>query len=311
MRYRIDAIVQHGQHVKEFRLVPADGSAAPPWLAGAHIELVIEAEGGREHRNRYSLVGVPGPQLRIAVQREQNGHGGSRALHERYQAGMEIEASAPREDFRLHQGALRNVLLAGGIGITPMLSMACALDAAGAAFELHYLARERERMVLLDELAALRHGRIERYATGTDGRPALGDLIGRWSEGSELHACGPAPLLQAIRAVVASQGWPAANVHVESFGARSAAGDRLLRVHLRQSDIKVDVQPGTPILDALIAADAFVSYDCRRGECGNCFAPVLAGRPLHRDVCLTPAQRAEGMTTCVSWAEGDELVLDL
>lgn len=311
MRYRIDAVIEHGEHVKEFRLVPADGSAAPDWLPGAHIALVIEAEGGREHRNSYSLVGVPGPQLRIAVQREEEGHGGSRTLHARYQAGMEIEASAPHHSFRLRQGALRNVLLAGGIGITPMVSMACALEAAGAAFELHYVARDRERMVLLDDLAALQHGRIARYATETEGRPALDAIIGPWIDGNELHACGPAPLLQAISAVAASQGWPTANVHFESFDARSAAGDRPLRVHLRQSDITVDVQPGTPILDALIAADAFVSWECRRGECGNCFAPVVSGRPLHRDVCLTPAQRAEGMTTCVSWAEGDELMLEL
>lgn len=311
MRYRIEAIVAHGDGVKEFRLAPADGSAAPAWPPGAHITVGIQAADGASYRNAYSLVGTPGPQLRIAVQRAAAGRGGSRTLHAHYRAGMELDVSGPRDGFRLHPGARRTVLIAGGIGITPLVSMACALEAAGAAFELHYLARDRAHMVLLGELAAFRHGRVTGYATATEGRPPLAAIVGPWAEGSELHACGPAPLLQAIRASALDQRWPPERLHAESFGACSLAGDRPLRVHLRQSGITVGVAPGTPILDALIAADAFVSYDCRRGECGSCYAPVVSGLPLHRDVCLTPAQRAEGMTTCVSWAAGDELVLDL
>lgn len=314
MRYLIEAIVQHGADVKEFRLVPADGAAAPSWQPGAHIEIEFASLAGVRFRNAYSLLGVskaPDACLRIAVQREASGRGGSRVLHDEFRPGMALEASAPADAFSLHAGAVRTVLLAGGIGITPISAMAQALDAAGRPFELHYLVRERGRLVLMDELSPLRHMALSTYATADGGRPPLDALIGPYVEGSELHASGPSSLLDAIRRHAAALGWPASCVHVESFGARSGDGDRPLRVHLRLSDLRIEVAPGTSILDAMLAADAFVSYDCKRGECGNCYAQVHAGTPLHRDVCLTPAQRAQGMTTCVSWAAGEELVLDL
>jgi ferredoxin-NADP reductase len=311
MRYLIQTIIQHGPYVKEFRMIPGDGSPAPAWKPGAHVELSFRAKDGAEFRNAYSLVGAPGDCLRVAVQREDAGRGGSRTLHDEYEAGMEIDLSAPADAFRLHTGAIRTVLLAGGIGITPMTSMAQALDASGHAFELHYLARDAERLVLTSEVTGLRHGAVSTYLTGNGARPDLDMLIGPYTEGSELHACGPASLLEAIRTRAAALGWPSRHVHVESFGARQASGDKPVRVYLRQSDLRFEVAPGTSILDAMIAADAFVSYDCKRGECGNCFAQVLSGEPVHRDVCLTPQQRAEGMTPCVSWAAGEELELDL
>lgn len=311
MDYFIDSIVAHGPAIKEFRLVPADGSAAPAWSAGAHIELDIRAQSGASYRNAYSLVGEPGAQLRIAVQREAAGRGGSRVLHDEYIAGMLVSASAPLATFALHTGSARNVLIAGGIGITPMVSMARTLDHGGHPFALHYLARDAATLVLLHEVDNLAHGELATYATASGGRPDLHAMVGAYTEGSELHACGPGALLEAIRAAAAAMGWPTANVHFESFGARSAATDRPVKLYLRQSDMRIDVAPGTSILDAMIAADAFVSYDCKRGECGNCFANVTAGQPIHRDVCLTPEQRSQGMTTCVSWVEGGYLELDL
>ncbi|MBZ2209570.1 PDR/VanB family oxidoreductase [Massilia soli] len=311
MDYFIDSILQHGPAVKEFRLVRVDGGAAPAWQAGDHVELDIAAQSGERHRNAYSLIGEPGAQLRIAVQREAAGRGGSRVLHDEYIAGMRISVSAPMGNFALHTGSARNLLIAGGIGITPMVSMARALDRGGSRFELHYLARDAGRLVLLHEVDRLAHGQLATYTTESGNRPDLQAMIGAYSEGSELHACGPASLLDAIRTAAAALGWPMANVHVESFGARSAATDRPIKLYLRQSDMRIDVMPGTSILDAMIAADAFVSFDCKRGECGHCFANVVAGEPIHRDACLTPGQRAQGMTTCVSWAAGDDLELDL
>lgn len=309
MRCRIDAIIQHGLGVKELRLLPLEG-AVPAWPPGAHVELSFGSCDGKQFTNAYSLVGKPGEGLRIAVQREAAGRGGSRVLHDELEVGMEVELSGPVASFDLHAGSVRNILIAGGIGITPLVSMAHALDAAGAEFELHYLARDAGRLVLLDEFAGLGHGRISTYVT-TSGRPDLAAIIGLYVDGSELHACGPLSLMESIRSTAAALGWPPAHLHFESFGARAVGCDQPLRVYLRQSDIRLEVTPGTSILDAMIAADAFVSYDCKRGECGNCYASVLSGEPVHRDVCLTPAQRSAGMTTCVSWAVGPELELDL
>jgi vanillate O-demethylase ferredoxin subunit len=311
MRYLIDTVVQHGAHVKEFRLVPADGAAAPSWNPGSHVEIRFESQSGTTFHKAYSLLGAPGPCLRIAVQREASGRGGSRVLHDEFAPGMEVELGAPIDAFGLHRGAVRTVLLAGGIGITPMTSMARALDGQGHAFELHYLARDPARLVLMNEFADMAHGAVSTYLTGGGRRPALAALIGAYVDGSELHACGPIPLLEAIRSCAADLGWPAQHVHIESFGSRSAGGDQPVRLYLRQSDLRIEVAPGTSLLDAMIAADAFVSYECKRGECGNCYAQVVSGEPVHRDVCLTPAQRREGMATCVSWAAGGELELDL
>jgi vanillate O-demethylase ferredoxin subunit len=311
MRYQIDAIIPHGPAVKEFRLVPLDGPALPAWQPGAHIELRFDARSGASHTNAYSLVGEVDGRLRIAVQREEQGRGGSRVLHDEFEPGMELEASMPLDSFRLHAGKARTVLIAGGIGITPMVPMAQALDAAGAAYELHYLAREPQRLVLAEDWQALDQARVHTYVTGNGGRPDLARMIGPWEEGSELHACGPVALLEAIREAATREGWPQQHIHFESFGARAQQQDRPVRVHLLQSGMTLDVAPGTSILDAMIEAGAFVSYECKRGDCGNCYASVVGGEPVHRDICLTPAQRAQGMTPCVSWASTPELELDL
>ncbi|RZA34717.1 MAG: oxidoreductase [Lysobacteraceae bacterium] len=311
MRYLIQNIVQHGPYVKEFRMVPADGSRTPDWAPGSHVDIGFRSRSGEEFNNAYSLVGAPGERLRIAVQRESAGRGGSRVLHDEFQPGMEVELSVPVDAFALKRGAVRTVLIAGGIGITPLTSMAHALEAAGHRFELHHLARDPERLVLTKEFEGMRHAAVSTYLTGSGERPDLDTLIGPYTEGSELHACGPVSLLEAIRTRAAVLGWPAAHVHVESFGARTGSEDKPLRLYLRQSDLRLELAPGTSILDAMIAADAFVSYDCKRGECGNCFAEVVSGTPIHRDVCLTPQQRRQGMTTCVSWAAGGDLELDL
>lgn len=310
MRYLISGIIQHSPLIKEFRLTPADGRAVPTWQPGSHIKLTFRSQSGSQFTNAYSLLGQHGDCLRIAVQREASGRGGSRVLHDEFTAGMEIDLSEPQDSFRLHVGDSRNVLIAGGIGITPLISMARALNSARKGFEMHYLVRDISRLVLMDELVCLPYGHMTAHVTES-GRPDLAVLIGPYTEGSKLHACGPVSLMDAIRTKASLLGWPPDHLHFESFGARHTSEDQPLRVYLRQSGITLDVMPGTPILDAMISADAFVSYDCKRGECGNCYAAVISGQPIHRDICLTAAQRAVGMTTCVSWAAGPELELDL
>jgi len=311
MRYRIAAIIPHGPLVKEFRLAPQDGAPLPPWRPGAHVELSFRARDGVPHTNAYSIVGEADNTLRIAVQREERGRGGSRALHDEFAVGMELRLGLPMDSFRLHVGARRTVLIGGGIGITPMLSMARTLQALRAPWELHYLVRDATRLVLADDLCALDGSHAHIYLTEADGRPDIGRIIGPWRGGGELHACGPQVLMDVVRNCAATLGWPAQHIHFESFGARLQAQDMPLRVHLRQTGMTLDVAPGTSILDAMIDAEVLVSYECKRGECGNCYAGVLSGEPVHRDICLSPQQRAQGMTPCVSWCRGTELELDL
>ncbi|TFW19578.1 PDR/VanB family oxidoreductase [Duganella callida] len=305
MRYLITDIIAHGDTVKEFRLRRQDGAPLAPWQAGAHVTLRFG-----DFENSYSLIGEPGDAktYRIVVQREAGGKGGSRFLHDAMAVGATLELSGPFNTFPLVPATGRTLLIAGGIGITPMLSMAHAL---GRPFELHYLAHSRERLVLLDELQVIAHATIVPHLSQETGRADLAALLGPYRDGDAFYACGPAALLQALAQAATALGWPAQAMHFESFGARAQQGDAPLTVELTLSQLTLDVQPGTSILDALIAADVFVSYDCKRGECGNCYTPVLAGEPLHRDVCLTPAMRSQGMCTCVSWAQPGRLVLEL
>jgi vanillate O-demethylase ferredoxin subunit len=317
MSYLIADVVPHGARVKEFHLRRADGAPLPAWQAGDHVVLAFASADGRRFENHYSLVGAPGAThvYRIAVQRDDHGHGGSACLHDELGTGSPISVTGPYNSFPLRaDGAAdaRVVLVAGGIGITPLVSMAHALGAQGRPFTLHYLARSRDDLVLLDEVRAIPGAVVVPHVSQQAGRADLDALLGSFAAGDSVYACGPFALLQALADAGRRQGWPAKSLHVESFGNRTVAGDAPLTVELALSGMTVDVAPGTPILEALIAADVFVSYDCKRGECGNCYTPVLEGIPLHRDVCLTPAMRETGMCTCVSWAAAPgRLVLEL
>ncbi|MBB2487523.1 oxidoreductase [Mitsuaria sp. WAJ17] len=311
MKLIVHQLLRHGADVLELRLRHPQGQVLPGWSAGAHLRLKLPVSCVQGLERHYSLIGAQGAaeEYRIAVLRDPASRGGSLWIHEQLTQGQALDVDGPFDSFPLQAGQGRTVLMAGGIGITPMHAMAHALNAAGQPFELHYLARSEDRLVMLDELRALQNAHLHLHAGSTP--PALDALLGAFSPGATLHACGPVPLLNALRERGAALGWPASALHFESFGARTQTGDKPIRVHLAQSGIEVDVQPGTSILDALIAADAFVAYDCKRGECGQCHSRVLEGRPLHRDVCLSPAQRAEGLCTCVGWASSESLTLDL
>jgi ferredoxin-NADP reductase len=309
----VSRIIAHGSSVKEFRLRRPDGAALEPWEAGAHVVLRFTSADGATLERHYSLVGKPGAtaEYRIAVLREADGQGGSRYLHDEIIVNSPIALSGPFNSFPLSAKRARIILIGGGIGITPIVSFAHELGAQGMRFELHYLARTEDRLVLLDELNTIRGADITLHVSATSARADLGAILGRYSEDAEVYACGPTALLQSIASTAAGHAWPAYALHFESFGARHDAADQPLTVVLAQSQLTVTAQPGTSILDALIAADVFVAYECKRGECASCYTQIISGQPLHRDVCLTHAQRAIGMCTCVSWAVGGQLVLDL
>ncbi|KQW93673.1 hypothetical protein ASC94_13830 [Massilia sp. Root418] len=371
MNHVIASVAALSATVREFQIRRRDGAPLPDWQPGSHIVLRFLAAGGSAFEKHYSLIGVPGQadSYRIAVQREEQGKGGSRCLHDEFGPGSEVEVSGPFNSFPLQpagpasaagaagaagsagaagaagsagaagaagaagsagpagsSGAARPrvLLVAGGIGITPLVSMAHALAAQQRPFELHYLAHSAGRLVLMEELRVIGQAAklaarqapalasIVTHLSQDSGRADLTALLGPYSAGDSFYACGPAALLQALAAAGNRLGWPAAAMHFESFGPRAQQEDAPLTVELALSGVTVEVPPGTPILEALIAADVFVSYECKRGECGSCYTPVLEGEPLHRDVCLTPAMRSTGMCTCVSWAAAPgRLVLEL
>ena len=283
--------------------------------AGAHLKLPVRLADGSETTRHYSIASDPARRdaWTIAVQREERGAGGSRALHAALGIGARLRVAPPANGFRLDDGDAHAVLVAGGIGITPLKAMAHALAAAGRTFELHYTAADAARMAFGDELARDFGDRARLYhsRSGDGARLDLAAVLAAAPAGARVYVCGPGRLVEATRRAAAAAGIGPAQVRWERFGAVAGEADRPIEVELRRSGRTLTVPAERSVLDALNEAGANLPSDCRAGTCGTCFVPVLEGRPDHRDEVLDARQRDTGMCACVSRALGDRLVLDL
>lgn len=286
------------------------GGTLPAWEPGAHIDLKL----GNGLVRQYSLCGdaTDRTRWRVAVLREPGGLGGSRHVHDELSAGDALVAAGPRNRFRF-EPAERHVLIAGGIGVTPLLPMAAAAARAGTPWRLVYGGRSRASMAFADELAAL-GPRVRLLPRDEYGPLDLAAILPAPEPGTLVYCCGPAGLLAAVARHCA--GWPAGAVRVERFDPRLPAPMRPRRpfeVELRRSGLTIAVGAGQTLLAALRAHGVGVPSSCGRGVCGTCRTPVLAGAVDHRDSVLTPAEHAAdtAIQPCVSRALGDRLVLDL
>ncbi|MGQ7934992.1 PDR/VanB family oxidoreductase [Paraburkholderia sp. D1E] len=312
-------------------LKAADGGPLPAFSGGAHIKFQVELADGASHPGTLpdTLKKAPAPGERcyslvnsadqsdyyeIAVKLETAGAGGSRFMHA-LRTGEHIRAALPKNDFPLHDEPHEAVLIAGGIGITPILSMAKELSAKGAAYRLHYASRSPETMAYrtgVSQLCGEQASLYFDYGDPTQGMP-LADVIGQPVPNRHLYVCGPRPLIDAVIAIARAQQWPPGHVHFELFGAPlPQTGDRPCRVVLQRSGVTLDVPAEKSILDAMIDAGLDPMFDCRRGECSVCAVRVLSGTPEHRDYALSDDDRDQAhlMCVCVSRAREGELVLD-
>ena len=303
------------EDIRRIELRSVEGGILPAFTPGAHLKFRLRLPDGHATVREYSLVSAPAERTRyeIAVLREPAGSGGSAAMHA-LAIGDSLEAEGPANEFALADTAREHLLIAGGIGITPILCMARALAARGAPMQLHYAARSPARMAYRDEAAALPGATL--YCD--EGDPARGmpldTILGEPGEARHLYVCGPRGLIAGVLERAEAHGWPAAQVHYESFkGAVALSRDRPISLELRASGRTLAVRADQSILDALIEAGLDPLFDCRRGECGMCMTPVLEGTPDHRDHALSAHERAQGkvICTCVSRALTPELVLDL
>lgn len=320
MRVKIAAIVEETPLVKYFDLVSADGALPlPAHTCGAHIAVpVVLPDGSRDTRS-YSIVNPPAYRgfYRLAVHREKEGKGGSAYMHEQLRVGDEFEIDAPKNHFELVSNAAEYILIAGGIGITPILCMASQLVMEARPFTLHYAARQPELMAFRNDVLGRCGERARLWFDGGD--PAKGmdlnEILREWRPGLHVYVCGPAGLIDAVLAISSSCGWPETAVHFELFSnpAATQEGDHPVEIVLQHSGLVVKVQPGKSILDAVLDAGVDADFDCKVGECGSCLTTVLEGTPIHRDYYLNGRERAENksMCTCVSWAKTSRLVLDL
>lgn len=294
--------------VDVFELVPVDGAELPGWSPGAHLDVLTDA--GLERQ--YSLCGDPADRgvWRIGVLKETDGRGGSAWIHENLTEGARVRVRGPWNHFTLAP-APRYRFVAGGIGITPLLPMLAAADAAGADWTLDYSGRTRGHMGFLDELE--RYGdRIRLHPSDEGDRldveaiaPAAGELV---------FACGPRRMIDALD--LAANGWAAETLHVERFEARELTEPVLhqsFEVELMLSGTTVEVAEDQSVLDAVEAAGVFVLSSCREGTCGTCETVVVEGEVDHRDSILSPGEQAvnDRMMICVSRAACPRLVLEL
>lgn len=212
MSHIITNIIEHNATVKEFHLRRLDGALLPEWQAGAHVALRFSSSDGNLFEKKYSLLGTPGATAtyRIAVQREENGKGGSICLHDEFTTGSQLSVSTPVNSFPLKlartAAPARILLIAGAIGITPMASMAYALSAQHIPFTLHYLVSDENRLILLDELRAMPNIVLHYHGSLQSGRANLEDMLGSYQPGDSFYACGPAGLLQGLAEAGTGQG---------------------------------------------------------------------------------------------------------
>lgn len=298
--------------IREFTLLPEGGAQAYP--TGAHLRIRLEV-AGRPAVRHYSLVGAAPRDgaFRIAVQRDDAGRGGSRAMWA-LRPGARLTTSRPASHFELAAGAPEVLLLAGGIGITPVLGMAEALARRGAHFRLLYAGRSRAMMAYLPELAAMLGDRLVVQAEDEAGRPDLDATFAALAPGAEAYVCGPIGLLGAARRAWAAAGRPPASLVFETFGSSGHVAPRDFTVHIPRLGREVVVPADVSMLEALEAAGIGVLSDCRRGECGLCALEVLAldGELDHRDVFFSDRQHAENrrICACVSRVAGRGITID-
>ncbi|CAM5381125.1 iron-sulfur protein [Streptomyces spiroverticillatus] len=296
--------------VVQLHLEAMDAGDLPPWEPGAHLDLVLPSGLVRQ----YSLCGDPADRASYTVAtrlitEETGGRGGSLEVHEQIHEGSELEVRGPRNRFALVESA-SYVFVAGGIGITPLLPMLRAAEAAGAEWRLLYGGRSRATMPFLEEVEKLgvSSERVRIVAEDEDGLPDLGALWADVPQGTAVYACGPEGLLGAVEGSLPEH----CSLHVERFApGANAGGSGAFEVELRRSGEVVRVAADQSVLAALKPVVPNVSYSCEQGFCGTCQQRVIEGEIDHRDELLTDSERDDSLLICVSRAAGERLVLDL
>lgn len=310
LRLRIKSAGWEAPNILSYELRPLEGGELPPFTAGAHIDLTLPNGLVRS----YSLVNPQSERHRyvITVQKDRASRGGSKWIHENFRAGDILTVNGPRNNFALDETAEKSIFIAGGIGITPILSMIERLSALGRDWELVYCSRTRSGTAFLESLEKQPQvrfnfdeepgGKILDIAAAVKAAPANGHL----------YCCGPVPMLNAFEQ--ATKDLARERVHTEYFTAKEPpAVEGGFKVVLAKSGREFTVPPGKTILDTLCDMGLDIPHSCTEGICGTCETRVLEGVPDHRDLILTERERASNKTMmiCCSGSKSEKLVLDL
>ncbi|MFO1253455.1 2Fe-2S iron-sulfur cluster-binding protein [Inhella sp.] len=314
LRLRISGVRELTPRVRAYELRDPEGRELPAVRAGAHIDVPVRLASGALSTRRYSISSNPARRdaYEIAVLREDGGSGGSVAVHQGYRLGMTLHCGMPGNDFNLHEDERPAVLIAAGVGITPIKAMALRLRALRRPVELHYAVRSRREGAYLDRLEREFGAGLHVYAKDAGQRLDLAAVLAAAPADALFYLCGPRGLLEDAQAAAAAQDLDPKRLRVERFRAAQTVGaEKALTVTLARSGRQVAVNPLQTVLEALEDAGVAVPFGCRGGSCGDCAVKVLGGTPEHRDTVLSANERRERMCVCVSRAQGPELTLDL
>lgn len=285
----------------------------PPFSGGSHVIVVVRGPN-RTFRNPYSLLGSPRDLSRyqLAVRRDDHGRGGSLFMHHQVHVGSQLEISNPVNLFPLAKLARLQILIAGGVGITPMMAMIDDLQSIGTPWELHYGFRGAEHDYFGRILKTAHPDRVRLYDNSIGSRLNFEEILHNRPLGTHVYTCGPGSMIDGVEQAALVGGWPRSHLHQERFAA-PAPGEPF-NVVLVRSQLQLHVPSGQSLLEAMEAAGVDAPYLCRGGACGRCETDVLAfdGELIHHDLWLSVEDRAAGkkIMPCVSRARGTRLELD-
>lgn len=307
---------QEAVDICTYELVAVDGGPLPAFSAGSHVD--VHLPGGLTRQ--YSLCNDPTESHRylIGVLRDPASRGGSAAMHDLVAEGQLLQISAPNNHFPIAHDARRHLLLAGGIGVTPILCMAERLANTGADFEMHYCTRSPERTAFHQRIAGSAFASKVHFHFD-DGAPeqklGLAALLSAPADGVHLYVCGPKGFMDAVLNTAREKGWPEAQLHYEFFAGTvtKSDSDASFEVQLASSGKIVVVPSDKTVVQALADAGIDVQVSCEQGVCGTCLTRVIEGIPDHKDMYLTPEEQAanDQFTPCCSRSKTPRLVLDL
>ncbi len=303
------------QNVVSVDLSAMDGSELPEFEAGAHIDLHLQNGLVRQ----YSLFHSPMNRdcYQIAVQLSVDSRGGSDWVHRQLQVGDVISISEPKNIFRLEPQAEQHLLFAGGIGITPLLSMAEVLNESGQQFELHYSAKSKAQAAFFNEISDTNWANQAQFYFSDQGqRIDADDIFASLDPGAHVYVCGPERYIDYIIEAAANAGWPESQVHREFFQAPTLSHENensAFELHLSLSGLTLDVPADSTVLDVLTKAGIDVPYSCEQGVCGTCITPVLDGVPEHRDQYLTNEEKScnREFLPCCSRSKTPSLTIEI
>ena len=311
----ISGVRQLTPRVRAFELRDPNGADLPAVEAGSHLQFPMQLPDGETTIRHYSICSNPARRdaYEIAVLREDEGGGGSLAVHAQFSIGRHLHCELPQNRFRLHHDNKPAVLIAGGIGITPIKAMAQALEARGTDMQMHYTGRSLQEMAFRDRLVREFGNALTLYSSADSQRLDIEQVLSTAADNAIIYVCGPGRLIDAVVDTARDLDIDPDRIRFERFGATIQLDARPIRVELRRSGKQIEVAADQSILDAMLDAGVDSPYSCKAGNCKSCAVELLEGEAEHRDSALSTTERDDYrlFCPCVSRARGDYLALDI